>query len=52
MTFYSDALNAEGYLEFGDFMRVLSIFCFFGVDEIIKSVFTYVDTAQVELTYF
>lgn len=31
-----DALDAAGLLEFGDFMRAIAIFCFFGKNEILR----------------
>ena len=31
-----DALDAEGLLEFGDFMRSIAIYCFFGRDQILR----------------
>lgn len=39
-----DALNEEGNLEFGDFMRVIAIFCMFGLEEILKSIFAFADS--------
>jgi Ca2+-binding EF-hand superfamily protein len=34
-----DALDSEGLLEFGDFLRCFSVFCFFGNDEILRFLF-------------
>ena len=42
--FYSmDALDEEGNIEFGDFVRSVGTFCFFGVEEICKFLFVYCD---------
>lgn len=44
--FYSvDALDAEGLMEFGDFMRAIAIFCFFGKNEILRFLYTFGDTS-------
>lgn len=40
-----DALDAEGLLEFGDFLRSIAIFCFFGKKEILRFLYTFGDTS-------
>ncbi len=32
----ADAIDTEGNIEFGDFMRAVGIFCLFGKDEVVK----------------
>ena len=40
----ADALNDEEEVEFGDFMKVISTYCFFGLDEVLKALFVFCDT--------
>ena len=42
--FYNmDAADAEGYIEFGDFVRAVGTFCFFGDEEVCKFLYVYAD---------
>lgn len=42
-----DALDDNGYVEFGDFVRVLGTFCFFGKEEILRFIYVFTDKARV-----
>lgn len=41
-----EAVDDEGYLEFGDFMLSVGTFCFFGQEEILKFLYTTSDKAK------
>ena len=41
-----EALDDEGYLEFGDFMLSIGTFCFFGQEEVLKFLYTTSDKAK------
>jgi Ca2+-binding EF-hand superfamily protein len=42
--FYSvDAVDEIGFIEFGDFIRAIGTYCFFGKDEIVKFIYVYID---------
>ena len=42
--FYTlDSLDEEGFLEFGDFVRGLATYCFFGKEEILRFMFKFAD---------
>ena len=38
-----NAINSENEIEFGDFLKVMATFCFFGSDELLKSLFVFCD---------
>lgn len=45
--FYSmDAVNDEGHIEFGDFVRAVGSYCFFGEIEVCKFLYVYADKAK------
>ena len=39
----SDSLDQEGNVEFGDFVRSIGTYCFFGDEEILRFIFVYAD---------
>lgn len=41
-----DAVDENGYVEFGDFVRAVGTYCFFGKEEVLKFLYTYVDFAR------
>ena len=41
-----DAIDENGFIEFGDFVRAVGTYCFFGKEEILKFLYTYVDFAR------
>jgi Ca2+-binding EF-hand superfamily protein len=40
---YSDAIDEEDLIEFGDFMRAVGTYCMFGRDEVLRFLFTFTD---------
>eukprot|EP00981_Chlorochromonas_danica_P006632 scaffold1446_cov175-Ochromonas_danica.AAC.10 len=39
-----DALDGKGYIEFGDFLRAVATFCFFGKEEVLRFIYIFADT--------
>lgn len=47
-----DALDEDGLMEFGDFVRAVGTYCMFGKDEILRFIYVYADKERVgHLTY-
>ena len=40
------ATDEEGRVEFGDFLKVMSTFCLFGLEEVLKSLFIFCDATR------
>ena len=38
-----DAVDEIGFIEFGDFLRAIGTYCFFGKEEIIRFIYVFVD---------
>lgn len=47
-----DAFDHHELIEFGDFLRAIGTFCFFGTDEIIRFLYVYLDKARKGMVAF
>ncbi len=47
-----DAIDDLGFIEFGDFMRAVGTYCFFGKDEILKFIYVFIDRERKGYCFF